>query len=354
MSPRDRTDRQAALTEPLLVRSPSSSSDTESRTEGTTTTPADAGPVSPPKVSRNVPLVLAYTAFVFAGRAVWSQSVLSTFVFLVKAKDYRAVGFITAVMGLAQLLTSFPSGYLVDRFRRDTMLKGAAVVGLVAVGATLFACWRGDYAALVVSLAVWGCYWGISNTSMSALFADSIPHGQRSKYFTQRSLLVNLGFALGPTVSLAMFALLGDDWNVRECATVLAVGQVMCLPAMVLLCFLKDEDDVVVVVHGQGTSEDNPARRTGEDEEEALEIAAADLTLTIEPVPELQLEVHYFCGCIPRNRRIASLVAMADLTSGLASGMSIRYFPIFFVEISTWAPSLSSASTFPRHSCWRV
>jgi MFS family permease len=328
MSPRDRLDRPAteALREPLLLRS--SSSDTESRTE------ERLAAEGPPKVSRNVPLVLAYTAFVFAGRAVWSQSVLSTFVFLVKSKDYRAVGFITAVMGVSQLLTSFPAGYYSDRFRRDTLLKGAAVVGVTAVGATLYACWRGDYAALVAGLAVWGCYWGISNTSMSALFADSIPQGQRSKYFTQRSLLVNLGFALGPTVSLTMFYILGDEWHVRECAIVLAVGQIMCLPAMLILCFLRDEDDVV----HEGTSEDDPA--TGsmpEDEEEAMEIVPTDPAEMTGQDAALE-GVGYFCGCIPRDRQIASLVAMADLTSGLASGMSIRYFPIFFAENLNMGP----------------
>eukprot|EP00977_Amphora_coffeiformis_P015293 scaffold4494_cov161-Amphora_coffeaeformis.AAC.12 len=287
-----------------------------------------------PTLSHNVPLTLAYTAFVFAGRSVWSQSVLSTFVFLIKEEDYRAVGFITAVMGLAQLVTSFPTGYLADRHRRDLLLRVASVVGFLAMASTLFAIHQSHYVALVIALAVWGCYWGISNTAMSAIFADSIPIGERSKYFTQRSLLMNIGFAVGPMVSLIMFAVLGDTWNVRDCAIVLAVGQAICLPAVVLLFFLSDD---YVLPHETQNDEIDEETNNGTEENQAT-IPIGDAPREND-VGQNASSDSILC-CLTKDRRIAIFVATADLISGLASGMSIRYFPIFFVDSLKMGPVL--------------
>ena len=290
-------------------------------------------------VSRNVPLTLAYTAFVFAGRSVWSQSVLSTFVFLLKEEDYRAVGFITAVMGLAQLVTSFPTGYLADRHRRDSLLRAASVVGVLAMASTLFAIQSSHYVALVIGLAVWGSYWGISNTAMSAIFADSIPTGERSKYFTHRSLLMNVGFAVGPMVSLIMFAVLGDTWNIRDCAIVLAVGQAICLPAVVLLCFLSDDYVVADEVnHDENIIIDETSSNRNDQAHTTISTGDA-LPDDGDDHGETVLPENIFC-CFPNDRRIAIFVASADLMSGLASGMSIRYFPIFFVDSLEMGPVL--------------
>ena len=292
-------------------------------------------------ISRNVPLTLAYTAFVFAGRSVWSQSVLSTFVFLLKKDDYRAVGFITAVMGLAQLVTSFPTGYLADRYRRDLLLRVASVVGLLAMASTLFAIHKSHYVALVIGLAVWGSYWGISNTAMSAIFADSIPTGERSKYFTQRSLLMNVGFAVGPMASLVMFAVLGDTWSVRDCATVLAVGQAICLPAVMLLCFLSD--DYVVqheTPHDESNEETNISAIAGINRNDTNQAAISIGDATLEDDAGQNTSSGTVLCCLPNERRIAIFVASADLISGLASGMSIRYFPIFFVDSLKMGPVL--------------
>lgn len=309
-------------------------------------------------VSRNVTLTLLYTWCVFAGRSIWSQSVLATFVYLLRDNDPKAVGYITAVMGLSQvrwrfcadgachwqlfdspplllqLLVSFPSGYLADSYRRDTLLKSASVIGLLAVAVTLLACWRAAYLDLVIALAVWGCFWGMANTSLGALFADSIRDGERSKYFTRRSILITLGNTSGPFASLTLFAILGDQWTIRDCAIVMAVGQAICIPAVLMLLFFRDEDAVAndAVV----PEEINPlvtcqaeAVETGK----ALTPSASDLSLDTASEGSVDEDTtDSYCWCFPRQRIIPILVATADVGSGLGSGMSIRYFPIFFVE----------------------
>jgi MFS family permease len=267
-------------------------------------------------------------------------------VYLLTDNNTEAVGFITAVMGMSQLITSFPSGILADKYRRDTMLKIASGIGLLAIIATLFTlilCMRSrdghvHFSYLVVPLAIWGCFRGVSNTSLSALFADSIPTGQRSKYFTQRTILITLGNTTGPLVALTMFFFLGDHWTVKDCATVMLAGQLISAPTMVILCMMSDDNAVNVT-----RREDQTAIRRSAGQSEG-QIAEAEEGTANEPCPnesednddvdnvsDIQNDEPSYFG-IPSSRVIPVFIASADLLSGLGAGMSIRYFPIFFMR----------------------
>jgi MFS family permease len=283
-------------------------------------------------VSRNVTIVLLYTFFSFAGRSIWNQNVLATFCFLLRDGDPKSVGYMTAAMGLAQLLVSFPAGFLADKYRRDAMLKGASLIGVAAVATTIVALHYSSYPFLVGALCVWGFFYGVANPSITALFADSIPDGQRAQYFTTRSVLINLGNVAGPIVALVMFASLGDKWTIKDCSTVMIVGQSICMPSIFLLCLLNDDDACVL-----------------EDEQvPLLEAALADEGSNFAPQEEPQSNqrpdtqhqdetydqhrlgrVFWY---LPKERIIPCLVATADVTAGLASGMSIRYFAIFLYD----------------------
>ena len=283
-----------------------------------------------PPVSRNVKLTLLYTAIVFAGRSIWSQSVLSAFVYLLKGNDPEAVGYITAVMGIAQMVFSVPSGFVADRYRRDTLLRFGSLIGVMAIAVTLAACWRGDFVALVMALVVWGCFWGVNNTALSALFADSVRPGQRSLYFTRRSIIINFGNTTGPVVALIMFAALGNEWSPRDCAFVMAVGQVVCLPAIVMLCFFNDNH---AVANEAAPADDHPLELLTDEED-----GHAESWVDQDCISEEE-SVSFLCS-LPQKRVIPVLIATADLLSGLGSGMSIRYFPIFFVDNLQLSPVL--------------
>jgi MFS family permease len=330
---------QESLREPLLVRERSDATDT------------------PPhrKPSRNVNLTLLYTALAFAGRSIWSQNVLAAYVFLLKDNNPEAVGFITATMGITQLIASFPAGYIADKYRRDRLLKVSAFVGTCAVLATILASLYENYKYLVAALAVWGFFWGIANTALSALFADSIASGDRSYYFTQRSILITVGNTFGPLFALVMFAILGDHWTIRDCAIVMALGQCVCFPAIVLLCFFSDDhcveegdssddatddiddcqqliagDDESVCADQEDQGLDTPSTTSSDDSRNDDEEADFDGNQSEQELAPSSGSL--LMGCIPRTRIIPVLLASGDLMSGLASGMSIRYFSIFFVN----------------------
>jgi MFS family permease len=312
------------------------------------------------KSSRNVRYTLIYTALAFAGRSVWSQSVLATFVYILRDNSPEAVGTITAVMGVAQLLASFPSGYLADSHRRDSLLKIASCVGVLAIFCTLLALWHENFHYLMAALAVWGVSWGIGNTALTALFADSIRTGERSYYFTLRSMLITLGNTGGPMVALILFADLGNEWTTKECLIVMMVGQAICLPAVLLLCLFSDDiavdssssspaadDTGINVEETSGLVDESASRPDKARQLLSQEQGGFSSSITTNSLEDQESDVdtdtdinnnadengnEIFFGLLPKKRAIPILIASCDIVSGLGSGMSIRFFPIFFVN----------------------
>lgn len=289
----------------------------------------------PSTLSPNVPRTLIYTTLAFTARSLWSQSVLANLVFLLTSHS-PTVGYVSAVMGLVQLLVSIPAAYVADRSqKREYVLRVASVLGILAIFVTLAAILKTlHFPSLVAALAVWGAFWGTSNTALGALFADSIPNGLvRSHYETQRSILINVGNTAGPLVALAMFQFLGNEWTVHDCVWVLATGQVVAFPAVLLLCTLSDKYTLVSNEESTVLSERDNCCGYGPEQLDAQEITNCD-----HLTPPLGGDDHDVSTddigttMLPKHRFIPILIASADLMSGLASGMSIRYFPIFFVQ----------------------
>lgn len=295
-------------------------------------------------LNRNVALTLAFTALSSAGRSLWSQNVLSTFVFLLMKGHAQSVGMITSIMGMVQLLSSFPTGFLADHYRRDSMLKVAAVVGMVAAVITLGALKQESEHLLRLALAAWGIFWGITNTALTALFADSVPKGARPKYFTQRAVLLNMGNIVGPIVAILLFSRLGNKWSLKDCAIVMAVGQVVCIASQMLLCFLNDDDTTAEEEdEDTDTSTDETAAHDESDDDSDSEGMMASCLHNNNNNNSKSHHHHHqhssssdasfsSCSFFSKRRATPVLVAMSDVAGGLAAGMSIRYFPIFFAD----------------------
>jgi MFS family permease len=331
---------------------------------------------------RNIRLTLAFTALAFAGRSIWSQSVLATYVYLLSNHNPAAVGFLTAVMGMFQLLASFPTGYLADRqgLRRETLLQVASCIGVLAMAVTITALYLPThknnvaYLLLACSLAIWGVFWGVANTVLEAIFADSTPSGTRSKYYTKRSILINMGNTFGPLLALLFFLTLGDEWTTRDCAKVMTLGQCICFPAVMILCCFADErypeysddsltattmdnslEEPLLAYQDEDFASDNDSDAEA-DTDADVESAEGPSTIEYDEASSSSTSFSsdmesrsFFCarrkeqqqqasdasrifGCIPKNRLAPVLISISDLSSGLASGMSIRYFPIFFLD----------------------
>ena len=66
---------------------------------------------------------------------------------------------------------------------------------------------------LTVMLVSFGAFMELSSSVTDAIFADSIPAGERSAYYVTKSVLTTVGCACGPGISALGLAMLGDKWQ---------------------------------------------------------------------------------------------------------------------------------------------
>jgi len=263
--------------------------------------------------ARNIFWINVFTVVAFSGRSIWQQSILSNYVYLVADNNASIVGFLTGILGLSQVLSSVPTGVLGDILPKHYLLRVSAVITLGAIAVNVYAVHNGSLQALAVAMTLWGISWGIAYTTTEALFASSVAGGQRSKFMTRKQTLLQLSTCLGPIVAGGMFVYLGNTWTTEDCAIVLIVGNLVCLP----LCFIlfrmreekKKEDEKGEEVQEVGNFLNEESFETKSEDEKSRRVV---LTMS--------------------NRKIALAIALSDLLSGLASGMSIRYFPVFFLD----------------------
>lgn len=84
--------------------------------------------------------------------------------------------------------TSQPSGYAADRWSRSKVIRLGTFLGALAGAMTLLALFMGgsdmkQYGLLTAALAFWGAFDGAITSPMQALYADSVPLGQRDVAF---------------------------------------------------------------------------------------------------------------------------------------------------------------------------
>ncbi len=285
------------------------------------------------------------------------------------------VGAITGLNGLAMVAVAPLCGWWADKHRRDRMLRVAGVVGVLMAIATMIGVVEGHYPLLCASLVGWGVYSGIQSPAMEALFADSVEPGERSRVFTTKYGLSQLASAAGPLCCIVMFSFLGNAWEVPQCQHVIMAGLLLCLfPS--ILCYLFDDDKTLLSHSPQSADRRRReheeklliARQASAGNDEAQSKAlivpllsaapdGAGMVMAVVAQDEEQEEAGpsgRSGGCCAGSsgwcaqNYIPTVIVATDICFALASGMSIKFFPIMFQE-STY--DLISRNTARSERC---
>ena len=137
---------------------------------------------------------------------------------------------------------------------------------------------------------------------------------------TWRSSLRTAGNAVGPLVSIVVFSILGDEWRVDELTYVLLGGVgAMVLPALALFAF---SDRRASAPPPRASSRRHRRLSTAP----SAALLGADATAAQVAAARSQRRA---CCCLT-TAHIAPLVAIGDLLSMLGSGMTIKFFALFF------------------------
>lgn len=203
-----------------------------------------------------------------------------------------------------------------------------------------------------------------------ALFADSVEPGERSRVFTIKYALTQLASAMGPMGSIVMFHYLGNEWEVAQCQHVIIAGLLLCLLPSAL-CYLFDDDKAHLSHSPQSVERRRReheerlmiARQAsaGNDDAPAKALIVPLLAPASEAAPDaagmLEREQGQErpagssrCCCLRRpagdgfcaTYYTPTVIVATDIAFALASGMSIKYFSIMFMEDYGLSPIMVS------------
>merc|ERR1719399_2555129 len=115
---------------------------------------------------------------------------------------------------------------------------------LLAAGATFYALLDVGggraYLAICGAMALWGVGGGIISGPVQALFADSVPRGERSRAYTRLFAAWLVPSCVGPAISAVMFARMGDSWTLEQLRPIFLTGIFLEVPVAVLMFFFRD------------------------------------------------------------------------------------------------------------------
>lgn len=254
-------------------------------------------------LNRNVQLVFGYSFLQSLGRGIWLGNILSAYIYFFANSSNITLGWTSAATGVAFTVVLFPSGYLSDKFRRDIMLKGASIFGIIGL---LILAFSNSLLMIFVALVFWGLAQGTSRPALESSFADSLPSGSRSGIYSKLHLVRNGAQAIGPFLNIFLFIFIGDKWDLPILRTVMLVGISISLVSLGLLQLFNDEN------------------------------AIGDLAEAIE---DLEDEDHSIVPTLSKRRQyIPAILVLSNLIVGAGAGMTIKFFPIFFIDVYQLKP----------------
>ena len=287
-------------------------------------------------------------------------------VYLLQLTDSaKYVGFAEGTQGMCMAMIAVPSGFLADKLGRERILRVAAIVGLLATATVSFALWctggeQQVYELMVVGLGLCGLYNGLSSPALDALFADSIATGDRSALYTAKQMCVFLASAAGPLANVALFAYFGDAWSQDAIRAVMQTGLCIGLTGICMTCLFADANTLGHESESCRTQPTSSAAREQLENQEIDTVARAEgddcgegaaacpemegagarererdeqLSVASTPLEETDGGRGEFAAdeeARSRDRWIPAIVVTSDIIMALASGMTIKFFPLFF------------------------
>ncbi len=301
------------------------------------------------KVSKNVWLLLLCCAGYGFADSVFTGTVIVAWVQLLAGgadapDSNKEVGYVEATQGMAMLLTALPVGYIADKVSRQSVIRVGAVGFLVAVALTSYAVLdpehyghKVQYWLLLGSMALWGTGQGIFNGPAQALFADSVPKGERSKWYTRLMLCYMLPSLAGPLAAIVLLTVYGDHWTLDELRPVFLFGVFAEVPPTILSFFMRDANALENGGDGNKLAEGAAAAAAaaaagGQGDEGKDGGADEESQQQRQPSPPKKQggTSNKSGSCCITVGSVPYVLFCSSLVTAVGSGMTIKFFPLFF------------------------
>eukprot|EP01012_Entosiphon_sulcatum_P066098 TRINITY_DN95172_c0_g1_i1.p1 TRINITY_DN95172_c0_g1~~TRINITY_DN95172_c0_g1_i1.p1 ORF type:complete len:451 (-),score=56.62 TRINITY_DN95172_c0_g1_i1:7-1260(-) len=245
---------------------------------------------------------------------------MPAFVYLLTDGSNTKVGLAEGLQGAAEALAAIPVGMIVDHHPhwRKFALNAGAVIGVLATAALVFSVFREDYLLVCVALAVLGVWNAFTIAPVEAIMADSVETGKRTAIYSAKYIIGIVANAIGPGAAVAGFISAGDSWTLDSCRFVLYFALGFFCVASFLLFFFSE------------------SKCLGEESEGF--IADCSSPGTVEEAEEPSNS-----RCLLSPKLVPWLIAISEIVSALASGMTIKFFPLFFQNAIGLSPAVLNA-----------
>ena len=311
-------------------------------------------------INHNVFLTLLVVILYGVSDSLWSGTVFAAYLKQIGGGQNGPIGDVEAVNGLAVLVSALPVGYLADRFGRSRVITAGGILFIIAtvLQATLIH-WIGvetmapgkkelSMIFLAILMGLWGVGDGIVDGPCQALYADSTPAGDRTKYYQYLFVCYLLASCIGPILSIILFQTTGDEWDLQSLQIVMYVGLGLGLVSAMLMMFFDDS---------KALDEDNESLSTTEhaefDTQDEVDTGATVLsqqqtcpesTLLLETDRDVDPEQAAANGndadCLQTRRRwIPYILLLAETIVSIGSGMTVKFFPLFFKDEIGMSPT---------------
>eukprot|EP00606_Chrysophyceae_sp_TOSAG23-5_P001595 GSChrysophyteH2.ASY1.ANO1.163.1 assembled CDS len=182
---------------------------------------------------------------------------------------------------------------------------------------------------VLVANLFFGAFWALSNPTMDALLADSVEPGTRSRVYTLKVMVLQIASAVGPLLSIFLFLYLGNEWDMDTCRTVMCVGLALfVLPVtLLLLIFPSSFDNYQSNIVDVPIEADTGISSVTVDADKIIDSAAVEVE-----------SLYCSYSCCSNLLLVPAMIAGSDVITGLASGMTVKFFPIFFLFVLDLKP----------------
>ena len=259
------------------------------------------------------------------------------------------VGWASGILGFAQIFAAVIASAAADsqRLQRKFVVRTGCVFGFIAIVVSLCATFLGIHHGgqgvtwFYGACVLWGYYRGFTYPATEAIFTGSVPKKFRTEVFSLKWSVVNISFFLGYLVNIILYLIEGNHWadDVVQIVVVAGLG----LQALVIIpaAMVRDEDELPELKEEPTKSTRTSTRSlVGQEDQQAIKAlltnggttAASIQVSEVDPKQDEEEETERSCLCFS-PRWLPYLVASEQVISVLGSGMTVRFFPLFFIHL---------------------
>eukprot|EP00929_Paragymnodinium_shiwhaense_P019022 TRINITY_DN13099_c1_g1_i2.p1 TRINITY_DN13099_c1_g1~~TRINITY_DN13099_c1_g1_i2.p1 ORF type:complete len:468 (+),score=84.26 TRINITY_DN13099_c1_g1_i2:801-2204(+) len=230
------------------------------------------------------------------------------------------VGGVESARGLAALAVALPMGWAGDKFQKTTVMRFGTCLGMVAFSVLAVSIFT-DTIHLVIVGAILGsiqsqCYLGL----VPAVLAEIVPEGhQRTKAIGLSQTAASLGNACGSAFQAMFMIVLGTKhWTAEELHWVLCIGIGIFVPFVFCVWQIRLDG------HAGDAREASVGPVNGSGRSDALltpSSTASPANSVVEAGNEMSLKKRWL---------IATIAEVGSLITAIGSGMTFKYWPLFF------------------------